>query len=183
MAQRIVLVRHGQTPWNFEGRLQGQVDIPLNAAGRAQARQAGRQLAEEYDAGSWDAVVASPLGRAAETAAIIAAELGLEPGEPEPGLVERGYGEGEGVVVTGMPRPELDALLSTAEPEAEVVERGVRALTGLAAAHPGRGLVVVAHGTLIRLVVGHLQGAPQARLENGQVVELDPALLPELDAV
>ncbi|NQD89088.1 histidine phosphatase family protein, partial [Paenarthrobacter sp. CM16] len=62
------LVRHGQTDWNAERRLQGSTDIPLNDVGREQAREAVAFLSDQQ----WDTVVASPLSRAAETAEIIA---------------------------------------------------------------------------------------------------------------
>lgn len=171
MGTRIALVRHGETAWNAEGRLQGQTDIPLNEAGRAQARAAGKRLTE-HDA-VWGALVSSPLGRAMETAELIGVHLGLEAVEPVVGLQERHYGEGEGRAVVGMPRPQIDELLLTAEPEVEVVDRGLAALAGLIREHPDTDLVVVAHGTLIRLVMSALQDATHPRLENGEIVLTD----------
>lgn len=171
MGTRIALVRHGETAWNAEGRLQGQTDIPLNETGRAQARAAGKRLTE-HD-GGWGALVSSPLGRAAQTAELIGGELGLQAREPHGGLLERHYGKGEGRAVLDMPRPELDELLLSAEPEAEVVDRGLAALAGLAREHPDTDLVVVAHGTLIRLVMSALQDSTHPRLENGEIVLTD----------
>lgn len=171
MGTRIALVRHGETAWNAEGRLQGQTDIPLNEAGRAQARDAGKRLTE-HD-GAWGALVSSPLGRAVETAELIGAQLGLEAVEPIVGLQERHYGDGEGRAVVGMPRPQIDELLLTAEPEVEVVDRALAALAGLIREHPGTDLVVVAHGTLIRLVMSALQDATHSRLKNGEIVLTD----------
>lgn len=171
MGTRIALVRHGETAWNAEGRLQGQTDIPLNEAGRAQARAAGKRLAG-YD-GVWGALVSSPLGRAAETAELIGGELGLQVQEPHGGLLERHYGQGEGRAVLDMARRELDELLLSAEPETEVVDRGLAALAGLVREHPGTNVVVVAHGTLIRLVMSALQDSVHPRLENGEIVLTD----------
>lgn len=88
---RLLLIRHGQSEWNADGRWQGQADPPLTDLGRAQARHAARSL------GVVDAIVASDLQRAAETAAIIAEELGVGPLVLEPGLRERDAGEWSGL--------------------------------------------------------------------------------------
>lgn len=178
MGSRVALVRHGETDWNAEGRLQGQTDIELNDVGRAQARAAGRELLRlGNDGAGWDVLVSSPLGRAAETAELIGTTLGLACMEPVGDLQERHYGDGEGRIVAGMPRHDLDRLLATAEPEDEVTARGLAALRGIVAAHPGKNLVVVAHGTLIRLVVGSLLDVRHPHVENGQVVEIDAGLV------
>lgn len=73
----IYFVRHGQTDWNVERRLQGQQDIPINANGRAQAAQNGQKLAGLLDDPSRFRFIASPLGRTRETMNIIRGELGL----------------------------------------------------------------------------------------------------------
>ena len=76
----LFICRHGQTDWNAEGRLQGQVEVPLNDTGRAQARRNGRHLLELLGDRARDyAYLASPLGRASETMRIIRTELGLDP--------------------------------------------------------------------------------------------------------
>lgn len=170
MGAKLALVRHGETDWNAEGRLQGRMDIPLNDVGRGQARAAGHELG---GSGAWDVLVSSPLGRAAETASLIGNVVGLEPGGAVAGLVERDYGRGEGRVVVGLPRHDIDRLLESAEPEEDVAERGVRALAALVERHPGHNIIVVAHGTLLRLTLGSLLGTQHPRFRNGQVVELD----------
>ena len=145
------LVRHGQTDWNAAGRIQGATDVPLNDVGRGQATEAVAPLSQ-YD---WDFVVASPLSRAAETADIIATDLGLEVTRHLPGLVERNYGPAEGLSAG----PELDALrvegnygsFRGAEAAQSVSDRGLGALRLLAEDYPGARIVVVCHGTLIRL--------------------------------
>jgi len=88
---RILLVRHGQSEWNAEGRWQGQADIPLSELGRAQAAAAAKNL------GSFDLIAASTLARAAETAYIISTALGIGPVIPVPSLVERSAGEWSGL--------------------------------------------------------------------------------------
>ena len=176
MSATLVLVRHGETDWNAEGRLQGQTDIPLNEVGREQARAAGRELAGS----TWDVLVSSTLGRAMETAELIGENLGLPLGETMAGLQERHYGNAEGREVHALPRVEIDILLRSAEPEEKVAQRGIAALHELVLRHEGKNIVAVAHGTLIRLTLDAIKGGAKTRiLRNGQVVEVDIALLHE----
>ena len=88
---RVLLIRHGQSEWNADGRWQGQADPPLTDLGRAQARHAAKAL------GPVDAIVASDLQRAAATAEIIAEELGVGPIELDGDLRERDAGEWSGL--------------------------------------------------------------------------------------
>ncbi|MEE2524103.1 histidine phosphatase family protein [Pseudarthrobacter sp. J75] len=157
------LVRHGQTDWNAERRLQGTTDIPLNDVGRGQARDAVAGLSE-YE---WDAVVSSPLSRAAETADIIAAGLGLTEVRRLDALTERGYGDAEGM----QDGPELDALripggFQGAESEESTASRGLAALEALAQEFPGQRVLVVAHGTLIRLTMNLATGRTLQSVDN-----------------
>jgi broad specificity phosphatase PhoE len=88
---RVLLVRHGQSEWNLTGRWQGQADPPLTDLGRTQARSAARAL------GTVDAIWTSDLQRAAETGAIVSAELGVGPVVVDPDLRERDAGEWSGL--------------------------------------------------------------------------------------
>jgi len=142
------LIRHGQTDWNAALRIQGATDIPLNDVGRGQATESAAPLS----AFEWDFVVSSPLSRAAETADLIAADLDLAVKHRIPGLIERNYGPAEGLQAG----EELEALrfpggFHGAETESAVAERGIDALQQLAREHPGARIIVVSHGTLIRL--------------------------------
>jgi probable phosphoglycerate mutase len=98
----IYYIRHGETDWNVEGRLQGGIDTPLNELGRRQAAQAGRILAGLFArhgrAASRLAYVASPLRRARSTMDLVRAELKLPPGgyALDDRLREIGYGHWEG---------------------------------------------------------------------------------------
>jgi len=97
-AHPLVFIRHGETAWNAEGRLQGQRDIPLNDKGRTQARRNGAAIAKNFvEVGKFD-FVASPLGRARETMEIIRAALGLDPlaYRLDEKLMEISYGQWEG---------------------------------------------------------------------------------------
>ena len=162
----LVLVRHGETEWNRIGRVQGRSDIPLNDTGREQARETGRRLSD----GAFDAVVASPLSRAAETARIIAAELDTDDVELIDDLVERDYGGAE-----GMTGAEIDAAydgkLVARETRRATVQRVEPALLALAERYPGQRVLVVSHGGVIGSLVRHTtrwawpeQGA---RIDNG----------------
>src|SRR5690242_8696605 len=88
----LLLVRHGETDWNAEGRLQGQTDRPLNEYGRRQARE----LAERLAGDGVVAIYASDLSRAKETAEIVGGRLGL-PVVVDPDLRERNWGTWEGL--------------------------------------------------------------------------------------
>ncbi|MGB9035524.1 MAG: histidine phosphatase family protein [Paeniglutamicibacter sp.] len=176
--QTWALVRHGETAWNRTSRLQGRADIPLNDTGRAQALATAEALAES---GPWDLVVSSTLCRARETARIIARRLGTGAVVEVPALVERDYGPAEGAGIAGLDERVKAELMDAGENSASVVLRGTEALVGLASAHAGRRLVVVSHGTLIRLVLTSLHGVEHPRVENGEVVELDAGLVRDLD--
>jgi len=157
------LVRHGQTDWNAERRLQGSTDIPLNDVGRGQARDAVAVLAPYQ----WDAIVSSPLSRAAETADIIAEGLGLTVSRRVPELTERSFGPAEGMQAG----PELDALrepggFKGAESEDEAATRGLAALEALAEEFSGKRLLVVTHGTLLRVSLSRAIGETLTSVNN-----------------
>jgi uncharacterized phosphatase len=157
------LVRHGQTDWNAQRRLQGSTDIPLNDVGRGQARDAVAVLSDH----EWDAIVSSPLSRAAETANLIAAGLGLSVDRRVLELTERSFGPAEGLQAG----PELDALripggFRGAESEDEAACRGLAALEALAEEFRGRRVLVVAHGTLIRVSLSRAIGRTLQSIDN-----------------
>ena len=163
----LYLVRHGETDWNAARRIQGRTDIPLNDAGRAQARQAAELLARRR----WDAVYSSPLSRAHETASIIAERLGIDEVTGVAELVERDYGDAE-----GMSFEQIEALYPEGvrapgqETRAEVAARVVPALLALAERHPGERILVVSHGGAIRSVLQTAEPETQhPRITNASV--------------
>src|SRR5690625_726702 len=89
---RLILVRHGQTAYNREARLQGQIDIPLNVTGRRQAAVLAATVAENPP----DMIISSPLSRAYDTARIVGEASGLDVHIDE-AFLERGFGEWEGL--------------------------------------------------------------------------------------
>lgn len=150
----LALIRHGQTDWNFAGRLQGRTDIPLNDVGRAQARAA----ASAYAGGLWQAVVSSPLGRARETAEILADALGLPLGGTYDELLEQEFGAAEGVAVSELATRWPDRDFPGKEPDDEVARRGAAGIVRISADHGGAPVLAVAHGTLIRHTLAGLTG-------------------------
>jgi broad specificity phosphatase PhoE len=162
----LLLVRHGETDWNRDGRWQGQSDTQLNDVGRAQAAQLG----EELD--GVDVVYASDLARARETAEILARRLHLDV-EMDERLRERGFGAWEGK--TG---PEIEAEFSDAharwragvgpgaddaEPFADFAVRVRSFLEDVLARHPDETVLVVSHGGSIRVIHALASGLDYVR--------------------
>jgi uncharacterized phosphatase len=171
---RLALIRHGQTDWNLRGLMQGRTDIPLNSTGRGQAGTA----AERIDRREWDLVVSSTLGRARETAAILAARLDLPVAGAYDDLVEQDFGAAEGTLVSEVPLRWPDRAFEGKEPDDEVGPRGVRGLERIAAEHAGARVLAVAHGTLIRHVLGELSGhdaRSYPKLDNLAVSQVERA--------
>jgi len=149
--KEVWLVRHGQTPWNAQGRLAGWTDLPLSPVGQAQARQLGEWLRQER----FSRVVASDLRRAVETAR-------LAYGEPEErlwGLREIDFGRLEGLAWTELPEEHKQALLRfdgfRAPGGESVAEFRTRVYAALSALPEGRVLVFT-HGGVLRLVLREL---------------------------
>ncbi len=170
---RVLLVRHGQSEWNASGRWQGQADPPLTNHGRLQAQEAANSL------GALDAVWASDLQRAAETALTIANALGVGPVVVDEDLRERDAGEW-----SGLTRPEIEERFPGYladhrrppgwESDEDLLARALRALRRIGAEVPGGDVLAVTHGGLIYTVEGHL-GEPMVRIGNveGRYVTVD----------
>ena len=182
-SERILyLARHGETEWNRIGRWQGATDIPLSDVGRAQARLLAERLRDRRIA----RVHASQLSRALETAQIIAAHLGLPAPTVDPRLRERGYGAFEGLTREECAErfPEVweqyladrRAVPPGAEPQAEVTERMIGAMTEIAAEAARQlesgAILVVSHGGVIRSFIHATAGVVPPPLENGAVFRL-----------
>ena len=139
----LLLVRHGETDWNADGRLQGQTDRPLSDFGRRQARQLADELADE----ELEAIYSSDLSRARETAEIVGERLGL-PVVLDPDLREKDWGTWEGL--TAVERDRVEFVGETTE---EHQERILRALRRISRVHAADGRVlVVTHGGSMRRV-------------------------------
>ncbi|MDX6487199.1 MAG: hypothetical protein QOF43_2352 [Gaiellaceae bacterium] len=144
----LLLVRHGETDWNATGRLQGHTDRPLNDFGRRQAAELAERLAGE----NVEALYASDLSRARETADILGARLGI-PVVVDPDLRERNWGSWEGL--TGSER---DAVEFEGEAPEEHRARILAAVQRIAAEHPGKKVVVVTHGGSMRRIQAAVMG-------------------------
>lgn len=173
-AQKLVLIRHGQTEWNKAGRLHGRSDLPMNDTGICQAQQLAAELAPQ---GSWDAVHSSPLFRARQTAQIIANSMGIRALHENPELMEQDFGNLEGTLVAGGADEQRQLLVGTGETEEHLVGRAVNALFKICHQHPGQNVLVVSHSALICSVIAALTAESNPRMANGTYVELDPQLL------
>jgi broad specificity phosphatase PhoE len=153
----LMLVRHGETDWNADGRLQGHTDRPLNDFGRRQAQQLAGVLADEV----LQAIYASDLARARETAEIVGERLGL-PVVLEPDLREKDWGTWEGLTAV-----ERDRVEFVGESTEAHQERILRALRQISERHPDGGRVlVVTHGGSMRRVQAAALGMALPVVEN-----------------
>jgi uncharacterized phosphatase len=164
-------IRHGQTNWNRDERLQGASDIPLNDVGREQAAQAVGVLSATGT--TWDAIVSSPLSRARETAEIIAAGLGIELGPTYDDLIERNYGDGEGATAADIAQKWPDHNYPGLESLESVVARATRALGLIADTYGDKNVIIVCHGTLIRYTLSEFAGYKFDAIRNGSVATFE----------
>lgn len=161
---RVFLVRHGETDWNAELRVMGQLDIPLNERGRAQARLTADLLAREQFA----AIYSSDLVRAVETAQIIATPHRLDVLRV-PELREASYGLWEGLtrdeVLKKFPH---EYQMRRTDPEnfrpcggesrTELYTRASKIFSDLVARHPNQKILIVSHGGTIRAILRFVLG-------------------------
>jgi 2,3-bisphosphoglycerate-dependent phosphoglycerate mutase len=180
---RVFALRHGQTAWNVQRRLQGQLDQPLDETGRWQAEQLARALADE----ELHAVYSSDLVRATATAAPLAQRLGLTV-QLDPGLRERGFGRLEGLTYDQIEaqwpedarawrQRDLHAAPGGGETLPAFYARCLAAASVRVSQHPGQAVVLVAHGgvldCLYRAAVGVALDAPRSwQLDNATINRL-----------
>ena len=170
-APTIVFVRHGETDWNVEGRLQGQRDIPLNANGRAQARRNGAVIASGIPEATAFDFVASPLWRARETMEIARTAMSLDPRayDVDARLVEITFGELEGFTYQDIESREPGWLAMRDANKWEYLPPGGESYHMLSVRIVGwlgtivKPTVVVAHGGVGRVLRAHLLGLDKAK--------------------
>lgn len=191
----IYLVRHGETEFNRERRLQGHVDSALTDKGLAQARAVGDLLKALVNQEAGWRIVSSPLGRARRTAEIVASRLGLDPDaiEIEPRLIELSWGAWDGRLRDELAAAHPDTFgrtnwafhAPTGETYEEMCDRLTSWLGGLPA-EPERRIIAVSHGVTGRILRGlYAQLAPDEvvtqdvpqdavfRLQRGAITRID----------
>ncbi|WP_347861639.1 histidine phosphatase family protein [Salimicrobium sp. PL1-032A] len=162
----ICLVRHGETDWNRDGKLQGGTDIPLNDTGVKQAELCHKHLSEY----TWDAVVASPLERAKHTADIIREGHGLSLALMEE-FRERHFGKGEGMTEEERHTTYPDRQYPGQETKEAFVERVMRGIGRITEEYTDQHVLLVAHGAVINAILTEISGgeigADRFKLLNG----------------
>ena len=164
------IVRHGETDWNVAGRLQGQLEVPLNANGKAQAARLATRLAAEHQRAPFAAIYASDLGRAMETASAAGSALKLSV-TPRVELRERHFGVLAELTMAEMEvkHPEFFAQLRARDPHfvpsggeslTQTFERSVAAMTKIAGEWPRANVLVVTHGGVLDSVWRHAKQLP-----------------------
>lgn len=151
MSTIIGLLRHGQTDWNIDMRLQGISDIPLNETGHKQARLAAQILSN----GDWSQVISSPLSRAKDTARYVADALGIPEINVHELLLERSFGDAEGSSYEDWKERLQSGLNAGGAESIEQLESRVNLLLDeLASTYEGKSVLAVSHGALIRKLIG-----------------------------
>ncbi len=179
------LIRHGQTDWNLEGRYQGQSDVPLNAAGMAQAEAFAASLCGQQ----FDALYTSDLARALQTAQVIAACTGL-PVQADPRLREINQGEWQGRTldeIKGIYNECAQAKHLAIDPAStrapggesvlEVSQRMAQAANDIARRYPNGRVLVVSHGLALATLYCQAENIPLGQVyshiaENTQAIKI-----------
>lgn len=153
MAKTVVgLLRHGQTDWNIDFRLQGVTDVALNETGIEQARLAASAL----NLNDWDFIASSPLSRAKDTADIVASRLNIPEVAVLPLLLERSFGEVEGMLYEDWKANYPEGIAPGGETEEQLHARTLLLLDELLETYRGTRVLAISHGALIRKVVNLL---------------------------
>jgi len=145
------LIRHGLTDWNKIGRIQGQSDIPLNEEGRSQARKLAERLLTDQEY-KWDFIITSGLSRAQETGEIIAKTLNIPLYDPDSRLVEKAFGQVEGLTAEeretlwGVDWKQLDL---GQESDEAIQDRALSFLKEMGEKYSDNNVLVVSHGGLL----------------------------------
>ena len=161
----ICIVRHGETDWNAEGRLQGQTDIPLNENGKMQARKCGEHLLKD----EWDVIFTSPLKRARATADIIGKIIDSKIIIKEE-FIEKNFGEAEGMTADEREATFFNKEYPNQEGQESLQERLMKGLQDIVVEYPDKKVILVAHGAVIHMILRMMSNetivSTQTRLSN-----------------
>jgi len=164
----ICLIRHGQTDWNAEQRLQGQTDIPLNERGKLQAKECARFLTDA----KWDVLLTSPLKRAKQTAEIIQKQVDLPIIEVK-AFAEKSFGDAEGMTKVEREKSLLKRPYPNEEEAHAFQERIMKGLETINRDYPDQKVLLVAHGAVIRLILDILS---DGELTSNQTVLMNACI-------
>ncbi len=179
---KIYVLRHGQTDWNLEKRIQGISDIELNSNGIEQAKQVKEKIKEL----GIDLILCSPLKRAVKTADIINEDEKIEIIYDDR-FIERNFGDFEGLVVTETDIYKSQILFDTninysennVEPINELISRITKSLDEIKQKYQDRKVLIITHGALIRSVNAYFNGIPEngiidsTGLKNCEIAEFE----------
>lgn len=172
---RIYLIRHGETDWNKELRLQGREDIPLNDCGKLQAQKCG----EAIRGLEVDKIVCSPLLRAKDTAHIIGESLGIHDIIIEEDIIERDFGEASGMTYQDKNQKYENRSIPGFEDTKSLMERMYRAILHYGKKYPTGHVLMVSHGGAINALIAAITngelGSGKTRLKNAclSIIEVE----------
>jgi broad specificity phosphatase PhoE len=178
----LYLIRHGETDFNVEQRLQGQYETRLNARGRLQARECGVLLrdlfARDQSRAGEFAYVSSPLERARETMELVRATLGLDPGnyDLDDRLKEISYGQWEGLTLSEIQARDPEVLMRRQQEKWDFTPPGGESYRDVAARVAAwyltvtRDTVVVAHGGVARVLMASFQLLPEEEAAHADIL-------------
>lgn len=181
---KIYIIRHGQTDWNVQRKIQGTSDIELNSTGIKQAEEA-RKIVKELEL---DFIICSPLKRARKTAEILNKDKNLEIIYDE-SFAERNFGNYEGFVIKKDSEDiynsqalfdlNLDLDINNVEPISKVLERVTKRLDEIKDKYNEKNILIVTHGGVSRAINAYFNGIPEdgiiisANLDNCEIREFD----------
>lgn len=171
----IYLLRHGETNWNLEGRMQGQRDVMMNEKGISQIREAGESLAVQN--AEIDVIISSPLTRARRSAEIVADRLGYPLTEilTEPLFAERSFGDAEGMIYREVENELRENRFANVESVEALYERAGKAFQKTIQGHEEKNILIVAHGGILKALLAAVTDrkityeVPVANFNNGSL--------------
>ena len=162
----ICIIRHGETDWNKEGKLQGREDIPLNEEGINQMKKNIEYLKKN----KWDKIITSPLLRARQSAEIIAKSIGITEIIEDKNLIERDYGEASGMTVEERKKAFPDGKYKGMEVLEELQQRIVNSIIKYKEMYYGKNMIIISHGAAINSLLSYLSnkkiGSGETILKN-----------------